>query len=221
MLPGFLHESELQALQQFVAARVEEFGEQAGLSGVHAIDPTILGEVSKAPVFLELLSKIYAAGSGLPSPPQALYQIMRCLKGRSGLKNSLIFHYDSYLVTALLPIVIPGGEAPGHLIMMPNFRKLRASYFHNLLDKFILDNPLSQTVLARRYRAKRMTEVAMQPGNLYLFWGYRTIHANAPCDPQNIRATALFHFGDPYADSKVRQLIRRAKNLVSNRQRTY
>jgi hypothetical protein len=32
----------------------------------------------------------------------------------------------------------------------------------------------------------------MIPGNLYFFWGYRTVHANEACDPDKIRATALW-----------------------------
>lgn len=213
MLPAFLDAGELEALQQLVYARVETFGEQAGFSGAQAINQTALGEVSQAPVLPELLRKIYALGVGRAAPEQAMFQIMRCLKGRSGLKHSLIFHYDSYFLTALLPIVIPEGGASGHLLMLPNVRRFGASYLRNLFDKILLDNPVSQAVLGRRYRDGKLTEIVMRPGSLYLFWGYRTIHANAPCDPQNIRATALFHFGDPYADSRLRRVVRRMKNL--------
>ena len=46
---------------------------------------------------------------------------------------------------------------------------------------------------------------------MYFFWGYRSIHTNEPCDPDKLRATALFHYGDPHRNSKTRAMIRRAK----------
>jgi hypothetical protein len=57
------------------------------------------------------------------------------------------------------------------------------------------------------------TAVAMKPGNIYFFWGYRSIHANEPCDPNQIRATALLHFGDPYKASQARTFLRRVRHL--------
>jgi len=33
----------------------------------------------------------------------------------------------------------------------------------------------------------------MKPGNVYLFWGYRSLHANLPVDPSYTRAPLLYH----------------------------
>jgi hypothetical protein len=64
----------------------------------------------------------------------------------------------------------------------------------------LLDNRLTQKLLRRTVERdpSRPTRVKMQPGNLYLFWGYRTIHTNEPCDPDKVRATALFHYANPH-----------------------
>jgi hypothetical protein len=35
------------------------------------------------------------------------------------------------------------------------------------------------------------------------------VHTNMPCDPDKVRATALFHFGDPHSDSRLKRLLRR------------
>ena len=40
----------------------------------------------------------------------------------------------------------------------------------------------------QRFGAKTLRIV---PGNVYLFWGYQTLHANEPCLPTSLRATAL------------------------------
>ncbi|HJE28492.1 MAG TPA: hypothetical protein K8U95_04800, partial [Pseudomonas nitrititolerans] len=60
---------------------------------------------------------------------------------------------------------------------------------------------------AIRHRLLRPQRLQLVPGNLYLFWGYRTLHANEPCDPVSRRATAIFHYGDPHAGSLATRLI--------------
>jgi len=120
----------------------------------------------------------------------------------------------SYVVTALLPVIIPSQGRAGHLIMASNTRPVRSLYLFNLLDKIILDNPATQFLLRHAFRSGllKLKQIPMVPGNLYFFWGYRTVHANEACDPDKIRATALFHFGDPHADSGLRRFTGRAKS---------
>jgi hypothetical protein len=117
-------------------------------------------------------------------------------------------------VTALLPVIIPSQGSAGHLVMAPNWRPVRSSYLFNLLDKIILDNPATQYLLRLGFRSGllKLKQIPMVPGNLYLFWGYRSVHANEACDPDKIRATALFHFGDPHANSGLRRFTGRAKS---------
>jgi hypothetical protein len=123
------------------------------------------------------------------------------LSGKSVRRHSYLFHYDSYIVTALIPIEIPTAGMRGDLMMLPNTRKVRNSYTANVIDKIILDNPLSQTLLKYLTRTNliRLTRIRLVPGNAYFFWGYRSVHTNEPCDPDRIRATALFHFANPHA----------------------
>jgi hypothetical protein len=77
-----------------------------------------------------------------------------------------------------------------------------------------LDNPVTQMVLRRAYRLGllKLKQIPMVPGNLYFFWGYRSVHANEACNPDKTRATALFHFGDPHASSRLRKFTGRAKS---------
>ena len=112
----------------------------------------------------------------------------------------MIFHYDSYIVTALVPIQIPRDGMAGDLLMYPNTRKVRKSYLHNAVDKVMLDNPLSQRLLKASMNTKRFkpVRIKMLPGHLYFFWGYRSVHTNEPCDADKVRATALFHFANPH-----------------------
>jgi hypothetical protein len=74
--------------------------------------------------------------------------------------------------------------------------------------------PATQFLLRHAFRSGllKLKQIRMVPGNLNLFWGYRSVHANEACDPDKIRATALFHFGDPHADRSPRRFTGRAKS---------
>ncbi len=139
VLPAFLAPSLLEDLVRFVEAAVAKAGgEYVALIGENAVRGTILAKLSGSPSFADLLHHLYEEGLGRPAPDQSLFQILRCLKGTSGLGHSLRFHYDSYVVTALLPVIIPATGRAGHLVMAPNGRPVRSSYFLNLLDKLKL-----------------------------------------------------------------------------------
>jgi hypothetical protein len=215
VLSGYLESADLEDIRQFVKTAVAGAGgEYVVFTGKEAVAGTLLNKLSASPAFVNLLHQVYEQGSGQPAPNQSLYQVLRCLKGKSGLKHALRFHYDSYVVTALLPVIIPSQGSAGHLVMAPNRRPVRSSYMFNLLDKIILDNSATQLFLRHAFRwgLLKMKQIRMVPGNLYLFWGYRTVHANEACDPDKIRATALFHFGDPHANSHLRRFTGRAKS---------
>ena len=66
----------------------------------------------------------------------------------------------------------------------------------------MIQNPIIQKIFA--IFALRKIEkhiVKLEEGNIYFFYGYRTLHANLPVNPEYIRATLLFHFGNPHNDS--------------------
>jgi len=215
VLPGYVQPEDLAGLRSFLEGTVTAAGEQyVSFAGEEPVAGTLLQALSNSPAFVDLLHQIYELGAGRPAPDQSLYQLLRCLKGESGLKHALLFHYDSYVVTALLPVIIPTEGLTGKLVMAPNVRSIRSSYLFNLIDKIILDNPVTQFLLRKAYRSGllKLTQIPMVPGNLYFFWGYRSVHGNEACDPDKIRATALFHFGDPHANSRLRRFTGRAKS---------
>lgn len=193
-------------------------GEYAVLTGATEISGTLLDTIGKTPQLNTLLRRVYAAGTGKTPPAQSLYQVLRCISGQTGLHQAYFFHYDSYVVTALLPIIIPKEGRTGDLVMKPNTRRVRSSYLYNLFDKIIVDNKIVQKLFKYQAIDRRggFKNVRIVPGNLYLFWGYRSLHANEPCDPEKIRATALFHFGDPHANSGLRKFTGLAKVRATN-----
>jgi len=80
------------------------------------------------------------------------------------------------------------------------------------MDKLLIDNQWSQRRLAKRHakHAEEFTQIRMRPGDMYLFWGYRSLHTNLPADPNVIRATAVFHYQNVHGRSSLASRIRRS-----------
>lgn len=212
IVPGYLSAEDLQQAQQFVSAAVERAGgEYVVFNGKAAVAGTVFAALADSSAFNSLVRRLWEGASGRPAPRQRLHQVLRCLAGETGRKQAYIFHYDSYVLSLLLPILIPEQGRRGHLVIAPNVRTIRRCYWLNLLDKLLVDNKLTQAALRRllAWGGAGFQRVAMVPGSLYLFWGYRSLHANEACDADNIRSTALYHFGDPHAASTLRRRLGR------------
>jgi len=211
-LVDYVSEEELQPLRTIAQGAVSTTnGEYIHFTGVAAFGGTVLLDLQQSPAFKELCRRLYNLGTAKAAPEADFYTIVRCLKGRSGQRNSYRFHFDSYVLTALLPVVIPNQGPAGDLVIIPAARPIRRSYIANLLDKVIIDSVVCQLLLRLAAFRRRFGAVVvpLRPGTMYFFWGYRSIHANEPCDADKLRTTALFHFGDPHHDSRARALIRR------------
>jgi hypothetical protein len=215
VIPNYVGAEELEQMRAFVAATVTKSGHQyVGLTGRDAVAGSRLDDFADSPQFQDLFRRVYEGGTGRHAPKVEFYQVLRCLTGQGVTTHSLNFHYDSYVVTALIPVEIPSEGQSGDLIMLPNTRSIRRSYATNLFDKVLLDNKLTQTTLRKLTKMKMLplTRIKMVPGNLYFFWGYRSIHTNEACDPDKVRATALFHYVNPHADSKLGKKLRKEAN---------
>lgn len=210
-IANFLTEEQLLSLQESVRLDAEKHrGQYFAHHGGVEIESSVLGALGAAPEFRKLLECIYQAETGKTAYSDEILKVLRCVQGDSGRRESNCFHYDASLVSVLLPIEIPqNGVDRGDLIMFPNLRRVRSNVVFNVIEKALLQNPVSRKVIsaAIRHGALRPEKLQLIPGNLYLFWGYRTLHANEPCDPASRRATAIFHYGDPHAGSLATRLI--------------
>jgi hypothetical protein len=212
VLPQYVGPEEIDQLRGFVRKTVASAGGvYAALTGYDPVANTPLGAMTNSSALKSVFRRLYQVAASAPAKNDEYHQVLRCLTGETGLKRSMQFHFDTYLVSALLPIEVPTGKQNGELILRRNVRPIRARYLSNLADKVLLDNPLTQRILrniAVRH-ADRFVRIQLKPGNLYFFWGYRSVHTNLPCDSDKIRATALFHFGDPHCDSALKKLLGR------------
>jgi hypothetical protein len=207
-----IDENEMAAIRRVVHdAMARSHGEYVGFSGAQGVEGTALEVMAESPTFKTLMQRLYGISTGRPPPDANFYQVLRCLTGKSSGVHSLYFHFDSYVVTALLPVLMPIEGRTGDLIVLPNVRKIRTHYLFNLADKVLLDNRLAQFSLRAAFERNwiKYTRVRLKPGNIYFFWGYRSIHTNEACDPDNIRATALFHYANPHHQSSLYSLLRK------------
>lgn len=212
IIDDYVAPDDLRTVQAFVADAVaSNDGQYICFTGTEHLRGTFLQRLPTDPSFVDLCRGIYETGRGQTAPDVGFYQILRCLSGSQAQKHSMRFHFDSYVLTALIPIAMPSRGSPARLIIHPNTRGIRRSYLANLVDKVLTDNKLSQILLnaAYRRRSKSMVYLPLKPGSLYFFWGYRSLHTNEPCDADTIRATALLHYADPHADSWLKARLRR------------
>jgi hypothetical protein len=154
---------------------------------------------------------------------ESTYNVLRVIAGPEGERGSHQYHFDASVVTILVPIFMPEAArgAGGELITFPAFRPYRRSVLANLADKLRHQNRFAWNRVARRVDAHREAHMqVLLPGNIYLFWGYRTLHGNLACAPGSLRATLLVHYGNPHGRSRLLGLIRRLRQGVEARRRT-
>lgn len=208
VLPGFLPAARLAELEAWVRTEVaRQPAGYIGSVGKETVRGSPLEHLDRDSGLLQVLQQAHERLLGPRCPDRRLYQVLRVLYGKGeGEKQAHQFHFDAYALTALLPIVIP--DRPdgrnGDLILFRRRRGLHTNLPLNLLQKFLVQNPLSRRLLTwpalqRRFEAR---VVKLVPGNLYLFLGFQTCHGNAPCSVESMRATALFHYSDPFHASR-------------------
>ncbi len=200
--------------RQYVEGQLRQHGGQYfGLAGREWIEDSPLAPLARSPQFECVLQNLYRHAMGEPAPGRPLAPSLRVLAGAVGLRHSYLFHYDSYVVTALVPLMIPdgAGELSGDLVLYPNMRRIRRRAIVNILEKLLIEHAFACRLWKTSWMQRRFGArvVKMKPGSIYFFWGIRSLHANEACRVTSIRSTALFHYGDPHADSFFKRLSAR------------
>lgn len=217
-LGGFVDAERLSALRSWVEAEVaRQPAGYIGSVGKETVRGSPLEHLDEECGIRALLAGLHAQLHGAHAPA-TLYQVLRVLYGRGeGEKQAHMYHFDAYALTALLPIAIPdrADGKNGDLVLFLRRRRLHRSLVLNLLQKALVQNPLARWLLARE-RVRRWLRgdvVKLVPGNLYVFLGYQTCHGNTPCSVESMRATALFHYADPFEGNRFVKALERINIL--------
>jgi hypothetical protein len=180
-------------------------------------------EIAYDPMMETLLRNL--AEIGCPSgvmDGEGIYNVLRVVAGADGEKGSCEFHYDANVITALVPIFIPDAEEgqSGELVVCPNSRGYR-NILVNLIEKAVVQSRPYRQRMARKFRRNpEENRRLLRPGNVYLFWGYRTYHGNLPSPSNGLRATLLLHYGNPHGKRAVLQSFRALRKLIERRRLT-
>ena len=208
VVENFFSPEQLELARQYIRAETSKHNQEYfSIHGIEAMEGSLMASLGASTTFRKFLADMYEQVTGSQPPvAERVFPVIRCLQGKSGLKESHFYHFDATAVTALAPLFIPTeGKHCGDLIMFPNLRPVRSNAMVNIIEKAIMHNTMSQKLTAfavKRGWLKPIT-IKLVPGNLYLFWGYRSLHSNDQCDPENLRATGLYHFGNPHRESSL------------------
>lgn len=213
-LYGVIPSAFLHRMRRYIAEELERRnGEYFGLDRSDGIEETPLRPVIRNAGLTAAMRGLYERAMGEAPPHDRMFPVLRVLAGSIGLRHAHLYHYDSYVVTALVPIVIPHrpDEPRGHLVMFPNLRPVRRLVLANVLEKAVMESSLARRLWRSGWvqRALGARIVPLTPGNIYFFWGMRSLHANEACLPTSVRCTALLHFGDPHESSPLKRFSQR------------
>src|SRR3569833_3274454 len=150
VIPGYITNEELVSLQRFVSAAVNNVGNNyVALNGYTPVADTVLGKLAVSSTIKHLCMRSYELLTSQKPPDLNYYQVLRCLTGDGGRKHSKNKHNETKEQTKHKPDEEPRGKDNGELIVLPNVRPIRQWYVTNLIDKLLLDNPQTQSLLRR------------------------------------------------------------------------
>jgi hypothetical protein len=197
----------LARAQAHVHALVEKNGKRYfSLNWPSRVKGTPPAEMTDDPIMRNMMEQLSLIGCPSAKLDDEIYTGLRVVAGSSGGEKSLLHHYDKYVITALVPILIPEGpkRQAGELIVFPNRRGYRRFAFLNIIEKAIVQSSWYRNWINKRLPDGELPNIKyLKPGNLYLFWGYRTYHSNFSVVNDVVRATMLLHHGDPHPTSVI------------------
>lgn len=188
-------------------------GEHSLLEHEHWNCPTIseLAEDERIEAFLHSLTPF--ADTAAPGHAGYRQRVLRILDGSAVDSPPFDWHYDANAVTMLIPVVIPG-DGSGQVAMFPDHRPHRRWATLSAAERLVVHNPVYGRLLRRRFDTDpAAATLQLRPGEVYLFRGYRALHATLPWPAETLRVTLLLQYGHPYGpEGRVVQAVRARRN---------
>jgi hypothetical protein len=142
-------------------------------------------------------------------------RLLRILDGSAVDSPPFDWHYDANALTMLVPIVIPD-DGSGHVALFPDYRPHRRWATLSAAERLLVHNKLYGRRLRRRYEGDPAAHtVQLTPGDVYLFRGYRALHATLPWPSNTLRVTLVLQYGHPYgAEGSLVKAMRARRNSI-------
>ncbi len=221
---NFINDDEINILRKFVDEKLKENNNQYFFLTSESNSDNLLSDENFFQSIEDLLKKITLSYGFKLREKEKLYKVLRVVTGEKSRKVSLDFHFDAHLLTLLIPIYIPNRENSdnGHLVIIKNLRKLTKFIFKNILQKIFFQGKFFKKYFIQNDRVNKEI-LKLNPKNVYIFNGFRTLHANMNINPKDVRATILVHYYDIFKDSllvktnRKMRIKKELKNIQSNK----
>lgn len=220
----FLNNEEIELLRSYVDEKLKKNNYQYFFLTSETTKNEILNNSDFFSKFENILKKITTEFNFSIRENESLYKVLRVVTGEKSQKVSLDFHFDAHLLTLLIPIYIPNRENSdnGNLLIIKNLRNITKNISKNILQKLFYQSNFYKKFFIKNNSSKTKI-LHLNPGNAYIFNGFRTLHANMNINPNDIRATILVHYYDIFKDSflvkknREMRIKKELKNIKSNK----
>ena len=206
-----ISENDLDELQSFIGKQIDLYPNK----NFRLYDENFSESIIKSENFNDkinkLLSKILAENS-IEYQDNNCYKVIRVVAGEQQKKQAYLYHFDAHLITILIPIIIPNNKSKknGDLVLFPNLRRLHKNLLLNLIQKIFFQNIIVRTLLnfniVKKFLKHKLLKI--EPGNLYVFFGFNSLHGNLEIESSSTRATLLIHAHDVFENSSIVKLNR-------------
>ncbi|CAE6850097.1 hypothetical protein R75461_07427 [Paraburkholderia nemoris] len=202
----------LAQMRDFIENEMRQNGQGSGLAGSDWVSASPLAALGCSPAFHDILLALWERAMQRLAPDVEVAASLRVLGGTVRLRHPWRFHYDSCVVTALIPL--PGRDRPDEpygVVLDPGWRPVRRRSSATTPENAVVNHPLVRPIWRTPTVRDRLSPhvIPVHPGNIYFFRGMQSLHGHPPRLPERVRSIALFHFGDPHAASFLKRLSAR------------
>ena len=208
---------DLSKLKDFILEKTKIYPEKNFRLYEDSFKNSIISEKKFEDKLSNIISQVLAENNINNNKPS--YKVLRVVAGEQQKKQAYLYHFDAHLITILIPIVIPDNKSGknGDLVLFPNIRKLHRNLILNIVQKVFFQNIIVRNLLNIRFVRNMLKYkiLKIQPGKLYMFFGFNSLHGNLEIENSSTRATLLVHCYDIFDDSA---LIKRNRNQSINKE---
>jgi len=213
IIKNYFTEEEIINLQKYIKQDILKRPKgYKGTAGNDSFKDTPFEFIETKNKIINILEDIREKHFSIKSPNKEIYKVLRINTGiNESVNKPFMFHYDAYVISALIPLIIPNREdgLNGKFIISGRKRFFHKNFFLNLFEKALIQNPLTRMILKIKFIQIifDVQFINLIPGNLYLFNGYQSMHTVSKMGKDSLRATFLCHYSDPFYKNKFMKFL--------------